>query len=781
MNHSPTINAPGTLVEALTASLRACDGTPDGMARPAAILWTDPERHWLPLRSLLIQAIPELIVFGEYDPSLRTGPGIWVRCVVDRKLKEPVLPPDRVPIVYLPGVGRQDLRAGEDCSASLRPLVELMYRGTLWLQRGGHDWTVTAFLTSPQGLGLDIARDQTTLTALFRALREIAETPISYLRQRGQLAADDFDRLLSSDVVRDLLRWMSEPAAAQERMGAERWQAFRNQCRSQFKFDPESEGVLTAGEKLGLGEDEWEMVWSRFEEAPQSYSGIPDLLRRAKPATLLFDQSRWPDANESAEQTVRERLSELPSLRHAEACDLVVKLEAEHSERRDWVWARMGMAPLATVLKPLSVLANFARSALGGTTPNEIAQAYTAGVWQADAASWEAVAAAKLTEQYLVMRSVRALVLPWLEDSARAFQRVVETQPLPGRAGQPAIVAEPGECLLFVDGLRYDIGQRLAQRLEGRGCRIRVGWRWSGLPTVTATAKPAVTPVADEVSGANLPADFAPRIGRAGKTANAAALREAMREKGFQLLGMDLGDWPAGDEARSWLETGQLDRRGHDLGDELALHLDAEIDRVTEQVVKLLHAGWKTVRVVTDHGWLLMPGGLPKVDLPRHLTESRWPRCAVIAGNSQVDAMTIPWHWNPSERFATAPGVACFNASPSYTHGGISVQECVIPELTVERGGGAESAAARIRAVTWRGMRCFVEVEHAAVNTKADLRLHSPSGTSVVASVKTLDKDGTASLVVADDAHETADLVLVLTDDAGSIIAQRKTKVGASG
>ena len=34
-------------------------------------------------------------------------------------------------------------------------------------------------------------------------------------------------------------------------------------------------------------------------------------------------------------------------------------------------------------------------------------------------------------------------------------------------------------------------------------------------------------------------------------------------------------------------------------------------DRITE----LLAAGWKRVRVVTDHGWLLLPGGLPKIDL----------------------------------------------------------------------------------------------------------------------------------------------------------------------
>ena len=768
----------GTLVDALTSSLTACDATPDGIARPAAILWPDPKREWLPLRSLLLKALPDLIMLGEYAPDLRTGPAIWVRCVVDRTLDEPQIPHDRVPIVYLPGVGRQDLRAGEDCPQHLKPLIELLYRGTMWLQRGGHDWTVSAFLTSPQGLALDMSRDQETLDAMARALREVAETPIAQLRGR-RLEADDFDRLLSSDVVRDLLRWMSEPAAARDRMGAERWQAFCNQCRSQFKLDPEKDGEVTAGERLGAGEGPWEEVWQRFEEAPQGYPGIPDLLRRAKPDQMLFGQARWPDANDVGENEVAKRLSELEGAPHADACATVLGLEKDHGHRRDWVWARLGLAPLAEVLKPLARLAELAKSALGGSTPDEIADAYCESAWEADAASWEAIAASTVGHEALVKRVVRHLLLPWLEDSARAFQRAVGQQPLPSRGELKSPTADAGGCLMFADGLRYDVGRRLAAKLEVRGCQVRVDRRWAALPTVTATGKPAVTPVAGKIVGADLPEDFAPSLGSGGKPADAAGLRGALREMKYQLLGTELGDWPASDEARGWLETGQLDKRGHDLGEDLARQIDSELDRLAEQVLKLLDAGWKSVRIVTDHGWLLVPGGLPKVDLPKHLTASRWSRCAALSGESQVNVPTASWHWNSTQRYATAPGVACFNVSQSYTHGGLSVQECVTPELMVTRGD-AVAAAVRIRAVTWRGMRCFIESDGAAKGVEADLRLERPTGESVVASTKELDEDGTTSLVVADDSCEDAQLVLVLLDQSGTVLAQKKTKVGAS-
>lgn len=769
--------APETLLEALVLALRACDTAPDGMVRPAAILWTDPKRQWLPLKSILLQRLPELIVLGDYDPASRTGPAIWIRCVVERTLENPEIPEDRVPVVYLPGVARQDLRAGEDCPAALIPLVELMYQGTLWLQRSGHDWTVTAFLTSPQGLELDLARDQDTLEALARALREVAETPVARLRGR-RLEAEDFDRLLSSDVVRDLLRWMSEPAKAKEQMGPQRWAAFCNQCRAQFGLDPGKDGEIAAGERLGRGEGPWADVWERFAEAPRAYPGIPDLLRRSKPQKLFLERSRWPNFNEKDEEAVRSALAGLQGLSHAEACQKLLELEQQHAERRGWVWSRLGLSPMAAVLEPLARLAGAARSALGGSTPGEIAKSYMEGPWEADAASWEAIALAPAADEALIKDAVRILLQPWLDESARAFQRAVGSHPLPGKGEQEPVAAKPGMCLLFADGLRYDVGRRLAGRLEERGCRVRVGWRWAALPTVTATAKPAVTPAADVLAGGQLPEDFTPSFFESGKPADTATLRAAVEAGGYHVLDSEHDKCPGSGDALGWGEAGALDRRGHDLGEELARHIEPEIERLVERIMKLFDAGWTSVRVVTDHGWLLVPGGLPKVDLPKHLTVSRWKRCAVVAGESQAGALSMPWHWNAAQRFATAPGIACFNASPSYAHGGLSLQECLIPDLLVERGGGITPRAA-IRSVTWRRMRCFVEAESTGGTVIADLRLEQANGKSVVASAKPLDHDGTTSLVVNDD-YEDSNLALVLVDQDGNVLAQRKTKVGAS-
>ena len=132
-----------------------------------------------------------------------------------------------------------------------------------------------------------------------------------------------------------------------------------------------------------------------------------------------------------------------------------------------------------------------------------------------------------------------------------------------------------------------------------------------------------------------------------------------------------------------------------------------------ERIESLLEAGWREIRVVTDHGWLWLPGGLPKVELPKYLTASRWARCAAIKGDSKIEMPTVCWHWNPHERVAVAPGIACFSSSNEYAHGGLSLQESLIPVIRVTAGEAASKTAATVADISWAGLRCRVQIEPA--------------------------------------------------------------------
>ena len=69
-------------------------------------------------------------------------------------------------------------------------------------------------------------------------------------------------------------------------------------------------------------------------------------------------------------------------------------------------------------------------------------------------------------------RAVRALYEPWLEASTRHFQELVQEA---GKLGSPPILGERDACVLFVDGLRFDVGAALAAELEQRGVIAKVG------------------------------------------------------------------------------------------------------------------------------------------------------------------------------------------------------------------------------------------------------------------------------------------------------------------
>ena len=768
---------PTTPLDHLARSLRARASTPTGQATPAAILWTDPKAEWRALLPAALTHIPELLALGEYRPKHRTGPAIWLRCVVDRALDSD-LPPGTTPVIYLPGVERGQLRAGEDCPDELKPLVELMYRGALWHNPKGRDWTVAAFLGSTAGPSLDIAPGHATNAALLGALDQVALTPVEQLRGR-RLDAADFNKLAGVDLMRDILRWMADPGGARSRMEGSRWNAFCAECRSALRFDPETEADVSAGARLGEGAGRWADVWARFIEAPDAFPGVPELLARSRPANeLLFDRERWPDLNEEDEKSVRRALAELPELSHADACRMVARLEQEHAHRRSWVWARLRRSPFAMLLEPLARLAESADTAIGGATPGDMAQVYADRGWLADASAREALALAPAEEEDTVANAVRHLLEPWLDDSARAFQASLERQPLPPAGDQPAVVAGDDECIVFVDGLRYELGRRLAERLETIGSRTTIEHRWAAIPTVTATAKPAVTPVAGEVAGDRLGATFQPAMKGSGRTARVKELREAMESAGYQIINAGTLEIPLDAGARGWLETGEIDKHGHHhRAVPFARQIERELDGLVRRITRLLKAGWRSVRVVTDHGWLLLPGGLPMVTLPRHLTESKWARCAVISGDSRPDAPLHPWHWNPDEWFASPPGIACFSRKDEYAHGGLSIQECLTPDIRVE-GTGDSGPTAVVRGVAWRRFRCNITVQARGGPVTADLRLGAPAGKSVASSPKPIDADGLASLVLADDEHEDAALVVVVTDADGLVLAQQPTRKG---
>jgi hypothetical protein len=497
---------------------------------------------------------------------------------------------------------------------------------------------------------------------------------------------------------------------------------------------------------------------------------------------LTFDKESWPDENDSMESALRTALVKASSMSSADARQSLIAAEAEHNVRRSWVWARLGMCPLADAVGHLAALAERTSAALGGDSPDAIAKLYARGGYLADDAVMRALASVKTAEDAAAVRAaIRCVYLPWLDDTARNFQESMSTKALPAVAEQEGVKAGAGECVLFVDGLRFDVGQRLVVMLGERQIEVLAACRWAALPTVTATAKPAASPVADKLRGGRLEADFDPELADGGERLTTDRFRKLLAGSGFQVLGpAELGD-PRAKDARGWTEYGEFDKLGHNLQAKLAARIDDQLELLAERAQALLDAGWKRVRVVTDHGWLLVPGGMPKVPLPKYLAESRWSRCASIKDGAHVEVPVAGWAWNVQEQFAYAPGASCFVAGQEYAHGGASLQECLAPVLTLSLAVAAAGVTVKTKEVQWAGLRCRVSVEPAVEGLRADLRTKpNKPDSSVVESQKpkALDAHGKVALLVTNESLIGTMVSVVILDAAGRVVCKEPTTVG---
>lgn len=770
-----------TVQERLARELRSCANafSAGDQTAPRVLLWPDPTRNWEPVIAQLQETLPELFVLGSYAPATRTGPALWLRCI-EARLADGAPTSDAIPLFYLPGVSRAQLRAAEDCPKQLAPLVELQYRGTVWVHGDGKEWSPSTFLASKHGgLGLDLARDQSTEGALAGALPGVLKESVAHL-QKGRLDAEFFNALVAPDATGLLLRWLSETEAFAKARSFAEFKAFCEQCKADLHFDPVKDGPLRAANLLATRAGAWAKVWQRFVESPANYSGIVTWLERAAPRKIgMFDSAEvWPTINQSEEGKLQQGLAALVDRSQDQVLTGIRDLEREHGLRRKHPWQRLGLSPLASALQPLAELAERCEQSPGAADLESYGEYYAAEGWRADAAAVATMAACGSVEQQSgVLGALKAAYLPWLEKSARHLQQLVKANGSSVSKRRKTIEPAAGRIVMFVDGLRMDVAAQLQEKLSGAGLESERDWEWSTIPSVTASGKPATSPIADDFEGATAGDEFAVRLRSNGNALTHDRFIGALKLRGWQFLASDEVGEPTG---FGWTEAGAIDKRGHNDGWKLARSIAQEVQDLTDRITFFLKGGWREVVVVTDHGWLLMPYGLPRVDLKAFLAEHKWGRCAALKVGSQTDVPTYHWHWNADVAIATPSGVGCFRASMEYSHGGISLQEMVTPVVRVS--GATVAASARLLEAKWTGAKCRVAVGGDCEGVRVDVRTNPSDPASSLLTdglSRETTAEGNVTVYLEDDALIGQDAEIVLLNAKGQLIHTLPTKLGS--
>ncbi len=762
----------GTVFDLLIERLSGARSTAAGsQVAPVALLWPDRSREWEKLIPLVSGRI-EVARLGSYLPEQLSGPAVWLRCLIAGTV-EPERPlRAAAPAVYLPGVGRDDLRAVEECPDHLKPLAELSssQRATVFGHQNGRDWTLHGWLTNKErGAGLAVGGDGATAEALADGIGALLEQPLDAARAR-HWGASELLALLHPDLTAEVLRWLRDEDAHRAAKTAEGWHGFAQSVRQKLKVDPEGDGTLVAVEQLAERQGEWAAIWTRYAEAPSLYPGVEHLLRRATPTLIPRHADSWPQLSDQAEDLLRGELAALGGRPSAETRDALTGLEAEHGGRRHTIWA----TPLADALGHLVRLTESTRSGLGGPDVATFAELYAEQGWSADGEYLSALGAVtKAADLEAVRAAAGSVYVPWLEESARHLQGLLigtSTTPVPDT--YPA-----GTCLLFVDGLRFDLGMRLAEMLGSDEIDVSLEHRLAALPTLTATGKAAVMPIAADLGSG---AGFDPAVAEGGQAFSTQSARKLLRESGWQWLEAEEAGDPSG---RAWTQLGDIDKLGHEVGNKLVASIDQELEWVAQRVEDLLTAGWERVVVLTDHGWLLMPAPPSKVELPKEAAEPRMARCARLKPMAAAGeaALSIPWTWDQSVAVAYPPGIRVFVAGGLFHHGGISPQEVVVPRLTCTRVAGPKASVTLVGEPKWVGMRLRAEIAGDCVGCRLDLRRKaSDPGSSVAAALGDVDADRKGSVLLADDSLVGEGAVLVVLGPDGAVATMTGVILGGS-
>jgi hypothetical protein len=765
-----------TVLDRIVACLLAAqENNANAHVAPVALLWPDEGRQWEQVIDRIGERLP-LVSLGDYEPAARRGPAYWIRCVVAGTVDVGL--PVGIPVVYLPGVARHALRAVDSCPIELAPIAELQYRSQWFSHPNSRDWTMRSLLSHVErGLGLNIADDTGTGTALLMALGHLLDERVERLSK--QVVDGDYcNQLINPDPPSILLRWLDDPVGYRGRLDAAQWSAFAQQCKADYGFEPLRDGEITAARKLGAHQGNWAHVWKRFAETPERYPGIPGQLRKARPDELFVEnRDSWPQDNEMAEDQLRNLLQDFAALTPEGARKEAELLEVAHSWRRSTVWADLELAPLAFALEHLERLAKVTSQPLASTDLSSLTSDYEGRAWRADDAVLRALATARnAADRAAVSVAAAATYRTWVDAGAKALQSIIGTVVnIQTYQVGPQASTSKGTVTVFIDGLRLDVAQRVRDRLISIGLEVGLTTSLAALPTVTQTSKAALAPVAKGALAAG--PDLGPSNSKSGAKASIQVLRALMGANRVQVLGStEIGD-PSGS---AWTEAGEIDHRGHDSGVRLVDYLDEEVDRIVERMRALLDAGWERVEVVTDHGWVLLPGGLEKVDLPPATTGVKKGRCARLKAGAVVDVPTVPWFWDNDVRIAVAPGVTCFEAGKEYEHGGVSPQECIVPRMTITMGAKPTTAGGpEITKVKWLGLLCRIELSGVSQGVVADLRaLPADPKTSIAEEAKETASLGKVSLLVPDEEHEGERAHLVLVGPDGQILVQREVVVG---
>lgn len=692
------------------------------VGRHGVVVWDDPDGAY---RAVAAEVVPSGVAFHAFDGSwfglrheiepLLAGPDI-----PDLVVYLPAKPPDRDPLEELRVVGTK-------WTIKLGTLIKQALAGQITNQRaeeleqqcsslpdieaalanGGSDHDARLVGLAGDGSTLSIA----TMILVGSRDSEIAEQGIHDAARSALASAlgGDFSGLLGADLGRAgfrqaVLAWLFDAAGSlpTELSG--------------------SLGATTAAQRKTAIE-----ALRRIRSTATSVETYVELARAAESDLHLGAVLDWSNAFETVDPTpVVEELALIEGRRRLGEDDPDgAKSLASIRLGTSW-WARPdapGGSEAAIRWRVIEALADL-NLVLRVPVPSfatleEVVQWYSSTGWAVDAAYRRSelvrvTAGASLDDVDSEFQRARHRYESWLDKVLNAATDALVANPaLPADRLQRSIhrrAVAPGSgplAFVLVDALRYELGEDLANRLNGLPAEVQLVAAVGTPPTITPVGMAAVLPNADTGLTIDLDTDSRLAVSIGGTSVRSVADRvQLLGHAHGKVADLKLDDVAqysnkelrkkVADASLVLVRSTEIDADGE--GDQLATSwggFDTTLAVLHTAVAKLLSAGIRRVVLTADHGFLAVRqlGEERRIDKPS-TGNGELHRRAWIGrggtGNASTAKVPLAAFGIGGDLDVIAPrGLGVFTAGGGlqFFHGGLSPQELVVPVITVTAHG----------------------------------------------------------------------------------------------
>lgn len=296
-------------------------------------------------------------------------------------------------------------------------------------------------------------------------------------------------------------------------------------------------------------------------------------------------------------------------------------------------------------------------------------------------------AAESLHREFIKAIEIETWTGPAMKDQASIFKNLIV----------PRLENREKTAYFMIDALRLDLARELLLSLPST-YRSALDTVRGKLPSITPIGMAVLLPNAHSKltvsveAGAIVPCIGSTRVANAQE--RIAYLKSIYGDRVRDVQMGDLEGLKKSDlgEAVDLLvvRSTEIDSAGESLGAEALPMLSLLLRNLLRALERSRKLGFAKAIVVTDHGFLLQPpskaGGTARK--PDGVWEAAGPRYLLGDGSNGVgvklfhaDIVGVPGY---TKKYATPAGLESFVSGTRYVHGGLSLQECVLPVVTVD-------------------------------------------------------------------------------------------------